>query len=125
MALPAPLPPRISFFTWETKKEKILIMDNMMRRGHTTVNRCFLYKNSLESCNHLLLQCHTPYKLWSMILRLLRISWIMADTVISELLAWEGLGSNNKALRLILLTIFWIIWKGKKQSDFLGVRTRF
>lgn len=33
-------PPRISFFAWEAAKEKILTLDNLMKRGYTTVNRC-------------------------------------------------------------------------------------
>lgn len=108
--------PRISFFAWEAAKEKILTLENLMKRGHTTANRCFLCKNALEYFNHLLLSCPIVHKLWSMILGLLGTSWVMAGNVCAELIAWEGLGSNNKSIRLILLTIFWVIWKKKKQN---------
>lgn len=34
-------PPRIPFFAWEAAKGKILTPDNLMKRCHTIVNRCF------------------------------------------------------------------------------------
>lgn len=50
-------PPRISFFGWEAAKERILTIDNLMRRGIILTNRCFLCQKDAESTNHLLLWC--------------------------------------------------------------------
>lgn len=74
------------------------------------MNRCFHCKNGLETCNHLLLGCHTSHKLQSMVLGLLGLSCVMAGTTIAELLAWEGVGCPKKAIGIIPLTIFWVIW---------------
>lgn len=43
------------FFGWETGRECILTINKLMRRGHIMVNGCYLCKEVVESCNHLLL----------------------------------------------------------------------
>lgn len=100
-------------------------LDNLMKRGLTIANRCYLCKTGPESCNHLLLWCSTSYKLWAMVLGLLGISWVMADSITSELLAWEGLSSRNKLFKLIPLTIFWVIWKERNKRAFEGKELDF
>lgn len=112
--------PRISFFAWEAAKGRILTTDNLMRRGIITVSRCFLCKNSLDSCNHLLLECSITHKLWSTALSLLGLSWVRNDSISSKLFAWEGFGNNRKKFRLISLTIFWVIWKERNNLAFEG-----
>lgn len=97
----------IYLFVWEATKGCTLI--NLMKKDFITVNRCFFWKNNLESCNHLLLGCSISYQLWSMVLGLLGMSWVMAELTISELLAWEGISNRNKSLRLISLINFWVI----------------
>lgn len=89
-------PPKIS---WEAAKEKILTLDNLMRRGIPIANRCYLCKMGPESCNHLLLWCPFSHKLWVMILGLLGLSWVMANIIFGEPLAWEGLSISIHALQ--------------------------
>lgn len=60
-----------------------------------------------------------------MILELLGISRVMADTVNIELLAWVGLGNNNKSIKLIPLPIFWVIWKERNDWAFDGLELDF
>lgn len=59
-----------------------------------------------------------------MILGLLGIYWVMAYSVYYQLLAWEDL-SSNKALKLISLTILWVIWKERNNRAFEGVEQDF
>lgn len=49
-----------------------------MRWGKILVNKCFLYKKEVESCNHILLWCLFVYKLWILVYGLLGISWVMS-----------------------------------------------
>lgn len=97
------------FFAREAVKERILTMDNLMKRDVIMANRCFLSKNCSETCNHLLLWCPVTYKLWSLVFGLLGISWAIDGSAMSKLLAWEGLSHRNKCFRLIPLIIFWVI----------------
>lgn len=61
-----------------------------------------------------------------MVLGLLGMSWVMAGTNISELLAWESISSQKKKLiRIISLTIFWVIWKEHNNRAFEGEKVDF
>lgn len=107
--------PCITFFTRKAAKQWILTIDNLMKRGITLSNRCFLCKENAESCNHLLLHCPFTQKLLTIVHGLLGIKWIIASSIKDELKAREFLRKGNKKCRLIPLIIFWIIWKEKKQ----------
>lgn len=106
-------------------------MDNVMRRGITTANQCYLCKNCLETCNHLLLWCLYTYNLWTLVFGLLGISWVMAGSAMNEILAWEGIVGRKKQFRLRPLTIFWVIWKERnnrafkaKEVDFVTIKDK-
>lgn len=118
-------PPRTSFFTWKAAKERILTLDNLMKRGIPLTNRCFLCNCNEESCNHILLWCPLTHNLWTLVYSLLGISWVIAGSVKSELLAWDGLYKKNKSSRLIPLTIFWVIWKERNNKAFDGKEVNF
>lgn len=60
-----------------------------------------------------------------MILGLLGVSWAIVENVCTELMAWEGLGSKNKSIRLISLTIFWVIWEERNNRTFDGIESDF
>lgn len=111
-----PAPPRISFFAWEAAKERILTLDNLMKRGFHLANRCTLCKVSSETCRHLLLWCPITYGLWNDIFSLMGIQWVIAGSVKAELLAWEGIAALNKHYSLIPLSIFWVEWKERNKS---------
>lgn len=111
-------PSRISFFAWEAIKNRILTNDNLMKRGNSLVNRCFLCKCTTESSNHILLRCPYTYHLWSLVYSLSGVHWVMADSVINDLLAWESFTSNNQTSCLIPLIIFQVIWKEMNNKTF-------
>ena len=48
---------RYVFFTWEATWGKILMLDQLKRRGLTFTNRCFLCQEWEETVDHLLLHC--------------------------------------------------------------------
>lgn len=80
--------PRIVFFAWEAARECILTIDKLMRMGHTMDNGCYLCKEVVESCNHLLLRWPVKYSIWHMVYRLLDINWVIVGTVKDEFWAW-------------------------------------
>lgn len=63
--------------------------------------------------------------LWAVFLGLLGLSWVMANTISGELLAWEGLSKRNKFFKLIHLTIFWVIGKERNKLAFDGKELNF
>lgn len=61
---------RIAFFAWETRRECILMIDNLMRRDRTMINGCYLCKKDSESCSDILLWCSVVFEfspLWCII----------------------------------------------------------
>ena len=45
------------YFAWEEVWGKILIVDMLMKRGWSMVNRCSLCKDNEESMDHILIHC--------------------------------------------------------------------
>ena len=68
---------------------KILTIDNLRLRKIRITNWCYMYKCNGESVDHLLLHCSIALDLWSMILGLFGVHWVMPKSVI-ELLASYG-----------------------------------
>uniref|UniRef100_A0A2N9HAI3 Reverse transcriptase zinc-binding domain-containing protein n=1 Tax=Fagus sylvatica TaxID=28930 RepID=A0A2N9HAI3_FAGSY len=63
----AKVPPRVAFFVWTAALWKILIADNLCRRGIIVVSWCYMCKTDGEFVNHLLLHCPYAKELWDMI----------------------------------------------------------
>ncbi|XP_078150358.1 uncharacterized protein LOC144545680 [Carex rostrata] len=59
------VPPRMRVFAWLMVLNKILTVDNLMRRGWSMVNRCVLCKNSSESVLHLFEQCQVSVQVYT------------------------------------------------------------
>lgn len=57
--------PKINFFWWTVQHGKILITDNLKKRGFVLPNRCYLCKNNEESIKHLFLECPFSQRIWS------------------------------------------------------------
>lgn len=51
------VPPRIRVFGWLTSLNRILTIDNLIKKGWTLVNRCPMRKLNLESVQHLFNEC--------------------------------------------------------------------
>lgn len=82
------------------------------------VNRC--YKKAVESCNYILLWCPVAYELWTIVYSLLRTNWVMSGSVKEELWTWKGLCTKRQFVKFILLTILWVLWKGKNSRTVEG-----
>ena len=51
------LTPKINIFFWVMLQNRILTVDNLIKRGQKIPNRCILCKNHCESVDHLFLHC--------------------------------------------------------------------
>lgn len=54
------------------------------------------------------------HNLWSMVYGLLDICWVRAGSM-KELWAWGGICKKKKFLKLIPLTIMWVLWKERNR----------
>jgi len=69
-------------------------------------------KKNGESIDHLLLHCEVPHDLWSYILILFGVEWVMPRTVLELLTSWGasvGYGRAKEARRLAPLCLLWCI----------------
>lgn len=51
-------PTRVTIFTWLMIRNKILTVDNLVKRGWNMVNRCCLCKSQEETVHHLFADCN-------------------------------------------------------------------
>jgi mannosylglycoprotein endo-beta-mannosidase len=57
-------PPRMQVFSWLMMLNKILTVDNLMKRGWTMVNRCIMCRSQSESVKHLFEECTTTNEIY-------------------------------------------------------------
>ena len=85
-------PPKVAFFAWEVSWGKVLILDQLQRRGYFLANRCFLCLYEVETVDHLL-HCANSSSLESSFLPL----WCVLDSFLfseenSSWVAWVVCG---------------------------------
>jgi hypothetical protein len=105
-------PTSVAFFVWLAALGKILTHDNLRKRNVIVIEWCCLCKKSGEPIDHLLLQCEIARDLWSYILILFGVEWVMPRTVLELLNSWGaaiGYGHAKEAWRLAPLCLLWCI----------------
>jgi hypothetical protein len=86
---------------------------------------CCLCKKSGESIDHLLLR-EVARALWSYVLILFGVEWVMPRTVLELLNSWgAAIGSDHakEAWRLAPLCLLWCIWRERNARLFEDVET--
>jgi hypothetical protein len=74
-------------------------------------------KKSGESIEHLSLHCEVARDLWSYILTLFGVEWVMPRMVLELLTSWGasfGYGPAKEVWRLVPLCLMWCIWRERK-----------
>ena len=84
------VPPKIRVLAWEAAWGKVLMLDQLKRRGMAFANRCFMCKEEEETIDHLLIHCKSAKMLWDLFLSIVGISWVFPQSVFHTLLAWQG-----------------------------------
>jgi len=105
---------------------KILTHDNLRKRNVIMMEWCCLCKKSGESIDHLLLHCEITRDLWSYILTLFGVEWVIPRSVLELLNSW-GLaiwcGRAKEAWWLAPLCLLWCIWRERNALLFENVET--
>ena len=70
-------PRRVRFFVCSAAWNKILTCDNLSKRGYTLVSWCCMCRCIGETVDHLLIHCSEASALWSWILGIFGISWVL------------------------------------------------
>ena len=115
------VPPKVAFFAWEASWGKVLNLDQLQRREHFLVNRCFLCLSKVEMIDHLLLHSAKTQVLWNHLFSLFGVSWILSCSIKETLLGWHGsfVGkARKKASQVPPLCIFWTMWKERNLIAF-------
>ena len=79
------IPPRVAFFVWSAALRKCLTIDNLRKRKVWILDWCYMCKSKGESVDHLFLHCPVAMDLWSMVLGLFGVSWVMPHTILGLL----------------------------------------
>ena len=118
-------PGRVRFFVWLAAWNKILTCDNLTKRGYTLVSWCCMYKCTGETVDHLLIHCWVASLLWSWILGVFGISWVLPQSVAELLFSWwNGLGCHESDVwNLVPLCLMWIVWKERNSRTFEELST--
>ena len=72
---------KLGFFAWEASWGKVLILDQLKRRGIPLVNRCFLCEENEETIDHLFIHCSRAKMLWDLLLAITDSNWVFPRTV--------------------------------------------
>ena len=78
------------FFVWTVALGNILTIDNLRKQQILILDWCCMCKRNGESIDHLLIHCSIAFDLWSMVLTLFGIHWVMPKTVVDLLACWQG-----------------------------------
>jgi hypothetical protein len=119
-------PTRVAFFVWLAAFGKILTHDNLRKMNVIVIEWCCLCKKSGEFIDHLLLHCEIARNLWSYILILFGVEWVMPQTVLELLNSWGAAiryGRAKEAWRLAPLCLLWCIWRERNARLFEDVET--
>ena len=83
-------PLRVAFFIWTAALGKILTIDNLGLRKLRITDWCFMCKCNGEYVDHLFLHCYIASNLWSTILGLFGVGWVMPKSAVELLDCWQS-----------------------------------
>ena len=112
---------RVAFFVWIVALGKILTIDNLRLRKIRITDWCYICKCNGESVDHLLLHCSIALDLWSMILGLFGVQWVMPKSVLELLACWLGRCVRNRNSHIWMIIppcLMWFIWREMNSKSF-------
>lgn len=105
------IPPRVLVFCWIARNHKILTIDHLRKRNHIIVNGCPLCLNDEEMMHRLLIHCPFAHDVWSAIINMFDINWVMPGTIVQLSIQWRS-GCKFYHRRFLWITaLYGIIWK--------------
>ena len=105
---------------WTAAHSQILTLDNLMLCDRLLANRCCMCCCNEESVDHLLLFCPITHSLWTYMLRLFGIDWVMLGSIVDLLFCWyHWLGKHNSDIwNLVPGCLMWPIWTEQNWRSF-------
>ena len=102
-----------SVFVWIAALGKCLTIDNLQKRKVWILDWCYM----CECCLH----CPVAMDLWSMVLGLFGVSWVMPKSVVGLLACWQsrfGRYWNGYIWIIIPHCLMWCLWRERNNSCF-------
>ena len=111
---------QVAFFEWTAALGKFLTIDNLRKRKVWILDWCYLCKYNGESVNHLFFHCLVAMDLWSMVLGLFGVSWVMPQSIVGLLACWQGKlwHQNGHIWLLVPHCLMWCLWKERNSRCF-------
>ncbi|KAL4189211.1 hypothetical protein AMTRI_Chr08g205860 [Amborella trichopoda] len=116
-------PPRAQFFLWLATLGKPLTIDNLQKRGFQIPNRCVMCLEEEENVTHLLLHCKFAFSVWSKLIQLFNLTWVIPPSIPSLLtLSFEDKWRKSGKIlwKASLVATLWHLWKERNSRTFQG-----
>ena len=107
------IPSWVAFFVWIVALGKCLIIDNLRKRKVWILDWCYMCKCNGELVDHLFLHCPIAMDLWSMILGLFGVSWVMPKSVVG-IACWQGWFGHHQNGHIWIIVphcLMWCLWR--------------
>jgi disulfide oxidoreductase YuzD len=114
-------PQRVQMFCWLQARNKILTIDQMIRRGWIVTNMCYLCRENLETRNHIFRECSYATQLRQYVMAAIPVTrqpcqaYLSATNDIDILI--EG---HSMYWRQMELTTIFVIWRERCRRIFQG-----
>ncbi len=82
---------------------------------------CCMCKQSGESVNHMMLHCSMAWELWSMILGLFGVHWVIPCHVLDLRAGWQGRLSDHRNMvvwKIVPHCLMWCLWRERNARHF-------
>uniref|UniRef100_A0A2N9IL29 Reverse transcriptase zinc-binding domain-containing protein n=1 Tax=Fagus sylvatica TaxID=28930 RepID=A0A2N9IL29_FAGSY len=115
------VPSRVAFFIWIAALGRILTTDNLLKQRIIILDLCCMCRSGGDSVNHLPMHCSVAQELWSMILNMFGVSWVMPRDVVDLLSCWSGKVGRDEAgaiWKAIPHCLMWCLWCERKCKNF-------
>ena len=91
-----------------------------MLRGHPLANRCCMCFYNAKFVDHLLPFCPIAHSLWTYMIQLFGIDWVMLGSVAELLFCWyHWLGKHSSDIwNLVPGCLMWTIWTERNRRSF-------
>ena len=112
---------KVKYFLYLSVQDKILMKINLAKRGWQGSINCPLCDSSLQTVDHLLLQCPFARKIWTILQTILRFN----DLPHTQELLWNNREAEDtpaKCLDILLAKGLWCPWKERNKRCFQGYR---
>ena len=96
----AKVPWKVAFFVWTATHGKILTIDILCERYLLIVDWCCRCKSSRKSIDHLLLHCSMAIDIWSRVLTLFGLTWVMLKLEFELAECWQGYIQHHRPAKL-------------------------